>query len=202
MEIRRNSGLPGRTRSMLNMKSDASELNTPSANRECFLSCLSRWQMMKNTVWAITAITTTDGWILQCYFLFYHKQPQKWSLAFVILLARNWTFPSSSAGLPDAVSHTLPSLYGVLQGDGFRCVILSLNTDPSDFWALLRQELAYSLLLANGFLIESPQVVYLFTEVIPERWERGADPQHSLLPVLSSPSGNRRNAVSIFPSVF
>lgn len=116
MEIRRNSGVPGRTRSMLNTKSDASELNTPSTNRECFLSCLSRWQMMKTTVLAITAITTTDGWILQCYFLFYHKQPQKWSLAFVILLARNWTFSSSSAGLPSAVSHTLLSLYGVLQG--------------------------------------------------------------------------------------
>lgn len=134
--------------------------------------------------------------------LFYHKQPQKWSLAFVILLARNWTFLSSSAGLPGTVSHTLLSLYGVLQGDEFRCVILSLNTDPSDFWALLRQELAYILLLANGFLIESPQVVYLFTEVIPERWERGADPQRSLLPVLSSHGGNHRNAVSIFPLVF
>lgn len=60
-----------------------------------------------------------------------------------------------------AMWDTLLSLAGVLQVDGFHCVILSLYTDPSHFWTPPRQELAHSLPVANGFLIESPQVVYL-----------------------------------------
>lgn len=67
---------------------------------------------------------------------------------------------------------TLVSLSGMLQVDGFHCVILSLYTDPSHFWTSPRQELAHSLSVANGFLIESPQVVYLLVEVNRESCEQ------------------------------
>lgn len=49
--------------------------------------------------------------------------------------------------------------------DGFHGVFLSLYIESSHFWIPLRQQLALSLSVANGFLIESPQVVYLFVEV-------------------------------------
>lgn len=49
--------------------------------------------------------------------------------------------------------------------DGFHGSFLSLYIESSHFWIPPRQQLAFSLSVANGFLIESPQVVYLFVEV-------------------------------------
>lgn len=49
--------------------------------------------------------------------------------------------------------------------DGFHGVFLALYIESSPFCIPLWQQLALSLSKANGFLTESPQVVYLFVEV-------------------------------------
>lgn len=57
--------------------------------------------------------------------------------------------------------------------DGFHGVFLALCIESSPFCIPLWQQLALSLSEANGFLTESPQVVYLFVEV--KRKQRGQD---------------------------
>lgn len=68
----------------------------------------------------------------------------------------------------------------MLQVDGFHGVFLSLYTEPSHFWIPPRQQLAHSLSVANGFLIESPQVVYLFVEVKLELCGQDSDLHHAV----------------------
>lgn len=84
-----------------------------------------------------------------------------------------------------AMWDALPSVSGVLQVDGFHCVILSLYTDPSLFWTPPRQELAHSLSVANGLLIESPQVVYLLVEVNREWCDQDTHLHRPPSPVIS-----------------
>lgn len=83
-----------------------------------------------------------------------------------------------------APCETPSCLSGVLQVDGFHCVILSLYTDPSRFWTPPRKELAHSLSVANGFLMESPQVVYLLVEVNREWCEQDTHLHRSPSPSL------------------
>lgn len=59
--------------------------------------------------------------------------------------------------------------------DGFHGVFLSLYIESSHICIPLRQQLSPSLSVANGFLIESPQVVYLFVEVKWKKFEQDAD---------------------------
>lgn len=68
----------------------------------------------------------------------------------------------------------------MLQVDGFHGVLLSLCTELSHFWIPPRQQLAHSLSVANGFLIESPQVVYLFVKVKLEWCGQDTDLHHTV----------------------
>lgn len=63
----------------------------------------------------------------------------------------------------------LLSLQSMLLIDGFHGVFLSLYIGSSHICVPPRQQLCPSLSVANGFLIESPQVVYLFVEV---KWKQ------------------------------
>lgn len=65
--------------------------------------------------------------------------------------------------------------------DGCRGVFLSLYIESSHFWIPPRQQLALSLSAANGFLIESPQVVYLFVEFKRERSGQDTDHRHAIV---------------------
>lgn len=76
--------------------------------------------------------------------------------------------------------------------DGFHGVFLALYIEPSPFCIPLWQQLALSLSEANGFLTESPQVVYLFVEV--KRKQCGQD--KDLFSTSSSFYGKQQEAVS------
>lgn len=75
--------------------------------------------------------------------------------------------------------------------DGFHGVFLALCIESSPFCIPLWQQLSLSLSEANGFLTESPQVVYLFVEV--KRKQCGQDKD---LPPPSSFYGKQQETVS------
>lgn len=74
--------------------------------------------------------------------------------------------------------------------DGFHGVFLALYIESSPFCIPLWQQLALSLSKANGFLTESPQVVYLFVEVKRKQCGQDKDLFSPLFIILWQTAGN------------
>lgn len=86
----------------------------------------------------------------------------------------NYSFTWSFLHCPNVFPFST-DLQSVLLVDGFHSVVLSLYIESSHICIPLRQQLFPSLSVANGFfLIESPQVVYLFVEVKRKQCEQDA----------------------------
>lgn len=76
-----------------------------------------------------------------------------------------------------------------------RVLVLVHSSFP--FLNPLRQQLAHGLSVANGFLIESPQVVYLFVEVTLELYGQHTDLHHFPFSLCHLTAGTTESTVLI-----